>query len=160
MRVAIPIILALLVTGCTTAQPPAVTAQSIHSPTVRAPPGWQSFCFPLHFRFAGETDTIANDREMVRAVFDMYHDIRWYHLVVAAGGLDSKPAPVGLAERRAQAVLRMLPSFGVRAERVEVEFAPRMSMFDPDGAYLTAMIPPEEVERLRVERETRGIIAC
>lgn len=159
MRVAIPISLALLVTGCMTAQP-GMTGQSINYQTVHAPPGWQSFCFPLPFRFAGETDTIANDREMVRAVFDMYRDVRWYHLVVAAGGLDSKPAPVGLAERRAQAVLRMLPSFGVRTDRVEVEFAPGMSMFGPDGAYLTAMIPPDEVERLRIERETRGTIVC
>jgi hypothetical protein len=160
LRIAITIGLALLVEGC--AAPRAAPPRTAPLQAVHAPPGWQSFCFPLGVQFVGETDTIANDnQEVVRAILgSMYRGFQWYHLVISAGGPESRPAPAGLAERRAQAILRILPSFGVRADRVEVEFVSEMSLFERDAAFLTPMIPPEEVERQRVERETLGRVEC
>lgn len=156
MRNAIALILAMLMTACAVAQAPRLRE-------VRAPPGWQPFCFPLGVRFVGGADAIVEEsRAFVRTVVDAqgFRSYRWFHLAVASGGAPGRTDPGALARRRAEAVLRMLAGLGIRADRVEVSFAPELPAFDDHGAYLTVMIPPERVEELRIAREARGIIAC
>lgn len=156
VRVAITIILAMAVAGCTASQVSRLR-------DVRAPPGWEPFCFPLGIQFVGETDTISDDgRELLRVVVDLqdYRSFQWFNLAVASGGSGSLASPQALVRRRAAAVLRILPEFGIRRDRVQVVFVPELSAFERDGAYLTVMIPPERVERLRILRETQNLIVC
>ena len=156
MRNEIAIMLAMLATACAAAPAPQPRE-------VRAPPGWQSFCFPLPLQFVGETDAIVDEsRALVRLVVDAqrFRGYRWFHLAVPSGGESGRSDPAALARRRAEAVLRMLPEVGIRAGRVEVGYLPERSAYDVDGAYLTVMIPPEQVEEVRIARETHNIVTC
>ena len=156
MRNAIMIGLAMAVAGCATSPMP-------HLREVHAPPGWESFCFPVYFEFVGETDIISDkSREFLRVMEGAldYRSFRWFHLEVRSGGSGARSAPHALIQRRTEALLRILPKVGIRADRVEVSLNPKLSAFDRDAANLTVMIPPEQVEANRVARETSNTVFC
>ena len=102
-------------------------------------------------------------------------DHRWLRLIVGNGGRDDR-ASLDLAKRRAEAAVRMITDLGWSPDRIQVELdqnvevtkfdhgtGPRGAML-PSGmevpAWVTAMIPPEEVERLRIQRERHNIVVC
>jgi hypothetical protein len=123
-----------------------------------APPGWQSHCFPLDIHFMPGGDTImAPNRDVFHAIIDMYRDARWFNLTVVAGEADR---PEGLGRRRVRVVLRQLAQLGIGVDRVQIQFLPGRSDIERDTAYLTMMIPPEQVEALRIQRETTGLVVC
>lgn len=156
MRNAIIIVLAMAVAGCTGSQTPPLRE-------VHAPPGWESFCFPVYFEFVGETDIITDkSRELLRVMEGAldYRGFRWFHLEVGSGGSGARSAPHALIQRRTEALLRLLPEVGIRTDRVEVSLSPKLSAFDRNPANLTVMIPPEQVEANRVAFETRRIVMC
>lgn len=156
MRDAIMILLAMAVAGCAGAQTPSPRE-------VRAPPGWQSYCFPIYFDFEGETDIVsAKSRELLRVIEGSmgYRSFRWFRLELSSGGSDARSVPKALIRRRSEAILRILPEVGIRPDRVEVRIDPGTSAFDRAAANLTVMIPPEQAEAHRVARETRNIVMC
>jgi hypothetical protein len=114
-------------------------------------------------QFVGDGDMVSTGgRELLRSVAEImgFRNYRWFNLSVAAGGTALGPAPQGLPQRRARAVLRLLPALGVNVDRVQIVFEPDLPALASEGAYLTVMIPPEQVEALRVQREVHGIITC
>ena len=156
MRNAIMIVLAMAVAGCMRSQMPPFRQ-------VHAPPGWESYCFPVYFEFAGETDIVSDkSRELLRVMEGTlgYRSFRWFHLEVGTGGSGARSASRALVRRRTEALLRLLPEVGIRTDRVEVSLSPKLSAFDLNPANLTVMIPPEQVEANRVAFETKGIVMC
>lgn len=155
MRNAIMILLAMAVAGCAGQRPPVRE--------VRAPPGWESFCFPVYFEFVGETDIISDkSREALRNIEGVmnYRSYPWFHLEVTSGGSGARSAPHALIERRTKALLRILPEVGIRLDRVEVSLNPALSAFDDYAAKFTVMIPPEQVEANRIAFETSRTVMC
>lgn len=156
MRNPIMIGLAMAIAGCATSQLPQLR-------DVHAPPGWESFCFPVYFEFVGETDIISDkSRELLRVMEGVmdYRSFRWFHLEVGSGGSGARSAPHALIRRRTEALLRILPEVGIQADHVEVSLNPELSASDREPANLTVMIPPEQVEANRVALETRNIVMC
>ncbi|HEX8482928.1 MAG TPA: hypothetical protein VF650_13590 [Allosphingosinicella sp.] len=156
MRNAIIIVLAMAVAGCARSQIPNLRE-------VHAPPGWESFCFPVYFEFVGETHIVSDkSRELLRVMEGTldYRSFRWFHLEVGSGGSGARPAPRALIRRRTEALLRLLPEVGIAVDRVEVSLSPKLSAFDRNPANLTVMIPPEQVEANRVAFETNRTVMC
>lgn len=156
MRVPVILMLATMAASCAASQIPRLQE-------VRAPPGWESFCFPVPLRFVGDGEAVSTgSRELLSNVADImgFRNYRWFNLSVAAGGSASRPAPHGLPQRRARAVLRLLPALGIDVDRVQIVFEPDLPALASDGANFSVMISPEQVEALRVRREVHGIIAC
>jgi len=156
MRNAIMIGLAMAVAGCAGSRMPPLRE-------VHAPPGWESFCFPIYFEFVGETDIISDkSRELLKVMEGAldYRSFRWFHLEVRSGGSGARSAPHALIQRRTEALLRILPEVGIPVDRVEVGLRPELSAFDRDAANLTVMIPPEQVEGNRIAFETRKTVFC
>ena len=155
MRNAIMIGLAMAVAGCARSQMPL---REVH-----APPGWESFCFPVYFEFVGETGIVSDkSRELLRVMEGAldYRSFRWFHLEVGSGGSGARSAPRAFIRRRTEALLRLLPEVGITVDRVEVSLSPKLSAFDRNPANLTVMIPPEQVEANRVAFETSRTVMC
>jgi hypothetical protein len=167
--------LAVLAAACSLSQP----RLELH---VRAPAGWESFCFPVPIAFAPGTDRVSpgTERAMPVVYEAQLRRAGWLQLVVDGGPDASDRAARSLANRRARAALRLLRRLGVRADRVEVHisYVGEIPRLDRDvevrppsspgaatpmdwAANVMEMIPPEEVERYRaLERENPALSIC
>lgn len=169
MRRRIAILVAALAAGCSPALPPGQD--------VRAPVGWQSFCFPITVGFHPGRDKITPG---TRVLFDAVHgtylrDSVWVSITVNARQPDGK-VDLGLAARRARAARRLVTSLGHRGDRIQLDIdrdravyvtekdlrpvEPESPMAVEVAAYVTAMIPPQEVERLQALYEESRLVVC
>ena len=147
--------------SCTTAEAPLLER--------KAPPGYEPFCFPHRFEFVGKTSEITPDSlRLLPVLFDNWmRQSEWFALAVESDS-DQKD-DLALADRRARSVVAELGRMGVRKDRVQVEIlgdrggaegAPRKTRPSSGAAWLSAMIPPEKVERLRLNFEETGSVVC
>jgi hypothetical protein len=139
---------------------------------VRAPPGYEPFCFPYGFDFEEGTATMTSlSRERLAVVVDMHYGrYDWLNLVVGVETTDPEEFGRKLARQRTEAILGELGRLGIAPDRVQVkmdasfiesDYGLRTAATTPtvQAAWLTAMIPPEEVKRVRAE-EAKGVIFC
>jgi hypothetical protein len=103
----------------------------------------------------------------------------WMQLSVQGGPDSNDRAARNLANRRAQAALRLLRQLGVRPDQVEVriDYEGEIQRLDRDldehpqsppaapplewAANVIAMIPPEEVEQMRaLAQRTPPVVVC
>jgi hypothetical protein len=139
---------------------------------VRAPPGYEPFCFPYGFDFEGGTATMTPlSRERLAVVVDMHYGrYDWLNLVVGMEVTEPEELGRKLARQRTEAILGELGRLGISRDRVQVKMD--TSFLESDyrmaaasttptvqAAWLTAMIPPEEMEKVRAE-EAKGVIFC
>jgi hypothetical protein len=172
MRIASALLLPLLAAACSLSQPHL--RQDAH-----APAGWEPFCFPATIAYLPGMDRISPGTErMMPAIYEMSLGHTGWLLLSVSGGADpNNRAARELANRRAQAALRLLSRLGTRPERVEVRIyyegeiyrADRdLSSASPDAgrpmdwaAHVVMMIPPEWVEgNHALQREHPGLVFC
>ena len=169
--------LAALVAACSTLQPEL-------EQTARAPAGWEGFCFLVSIAFEPGTDEASlGTRRVVPVLYDMHlRRAQWLFVAVQGGPDANNRAARALANRRAQAALRLLTQLGAEPGNVEVRIlyegeVPRLDRdLDLDAqssagsgttvsfdwaANVQAMIPPDEVERNRaMQREDPRLVFC
>lgn len=147
----------------------------------RAPAGWEGFCFPAPIAFVPATDRISPGTErMMPVIYDTHlRRAGWLSLAIEGGPEANDPAVRDLANRRAQAALRLLDRLGTPPARVEVHIAydrrvPQLAdvgaeLLSPPNpevpvdfaAYVVTMIPPEQVALHRArQREDPSLVFC
>lgn len=169
MKRRIAILVAALAAGCSPALPPGQG--------VRAPAGWETFCFPITVGFhPGRDEITPGTRVLFDAVYGTYlRDSVWVSITVSARQPDGK-ADLGLAGRRARAARHLVTSLGHLGDRIQLDIdrdravdvmEKDLSPLEPESrmtvevaAYVTAMIPPQEVARLQRLYEESGLVVC
>lgn len=124
---------------------------------MRAPPGYEHFCFPYPIEFEdGSASLTEQSRERLRAVRDLYYrQFEWNSLLIGVTGTPPREEDWALARERARTVLRVLTGLGFRRDRIQLVLDPGAH---PQNTF-TAMIPPEEVKKVRAA-EAQGTIFC
>jgi hypothetical protein len=164
-------LLAVLVTGCSSLAQPLP-----HK--VSAPAGWESFCFPVAIGFVPGTDEITpGTRWLLAPIYESHlSQYKWLYLVVLARQPDHR-VDLRLANRRARAAVRMITQLGFPHDHIAVEMraGDYVDAMEHDlgraadaaspaaievAGYFTSMIPPEEVERLRIQYERERMVVC
>ena len=137
----------------------ASCAAAGHQPAVemRAPPGYEHFCFPFPIEFEqGSASLTTQSRERLGAVAELhYRQSVWNSLLISVSGTPPRKEDWALARERARTAIRVLTEIGFRADRIQVVLDPSAH---PQNTF-TAMIPPDEVKIVRAE-EAKGVIFC